>query len=1148
MFFSQRKRPTSFNGRLPLTNASTLHSLPRIGSNYRNNYHSYYNVDSLDKGNAVTGNFKQRQSRSKLFYSDEEDTEEDDDDINDDSDEFEHKELVLEQIGNIRKRHNEQQQNNHNHSYLGNNLENNDQENTRLQAATKSLRAFATTLDGKQLIMNGGVGGSSHIKGNHLSQLPFEKIGSSRTCSSNNNKLTPATGFHYVNGEDQYGKCQTSLLSQLSQYPINESKATDGITHQFAGTPSFFAQQHPTPPSLRIRHTRNDSCYSNNGLLSLGDEESNVGSHNNTVTTKQHSPQLPQNTKQCSTSSSQFSAPNSVPSTTKLRRSTSLRQHQSSTPTIPLRNYINKTGSNVTNGIINKNSNNPIKTNCIHSTECNETSDSSSFAKKQPNKHEPHCTQNVNNNYIVRNTRSGVNKNDCCYSHHAFKNKDFPSNNINSSTRSPSGNTLRLTTRADPETVSHNLKVNNPSSNSVTPLSMRQGKQRQVNRRSTSSPSPPRTGHETTSSHSSRLQKNEQHNKHFIPAQNNDISPNKHTRNGNYTPHITGAVNYNTNSRNIGTNEFRYGTHTRSSSASSFPQKPFLKGYQQDTITSIRRSRERRSQNSPSLSRIPSISRTPSLRRSEKTTISTTASNSKKCTTNKRVLPNMGNAVGSTASLTSSTCSGIENGQWSSYSSASNQIIQSPPESIMALRYENEKPNLNNHNSSMSSYPNSHTNTNVRRNNQHPQPSKRHNHNSYISDTIDKKDQLTRHNSVNDPHYTYQRDKVLHHHDASNKNNQWFMMPSNSENNFQRHGSYSSFHFGKTSNNMDKNVTNTGVGNTSHGVMSCLQGSQTPNLYFKPISKKNSASSFHLSNSSSTSTNDPNNNTGKTNKMNNNFLLRTLSLRKGSNSINPVSSNSSECYGTNNDTKFNFKSLTGAATTLFDIKKSDKYTLDETREDEINNSGPASLATSLPCLNNAILSNVQISGEKHRTNNNYTLSSNLCNRKGSLANKKKSSCSNNSGSSSTTKSSPSSTSTTPSSSSLVLNSLPYQAIPSYQPQCNDNNQGKQNVGSKDKQKMTLSASSSSGIGSSGSSGTSSPNQRTSGGTNGNGTLPSNGPNINLAQSLGQVHQATPAQITEALPKKQRVPITDDPEGHLAYLPGDVLLERYEVGK
>ena len=76
---------------MPLTSTSTLPSFPRIGTNYRNNYHSYYNVDSLDKGNAVTCNFKQRQSRSKLFYSDEEDTEEDYDDINDDGDEFEHK-------------------------------------------------------------------------------------------------------------------------------------------------------------------------------------------------------------------------------------------------------------------------------------------------------------------------------------------------------------------------------------------------------------------------------------------------------------------------------------------------------------------------------------------------------------------------------------------------------------------------------------------------------------------------------------------------------------------------------------------------------------------------------------------------------------------------------------------------------------------------------------------------------------------------------------------------------------------------------------------------------------------------------------------------------------------------------------------------
>jgi hypothetical protein len=49
----------------------------------------------------------------------------------------------------------------------------------------------------------------------------------------------------------------------------------------------------------------------------------------------------------------------------------------------------------------------------------------------------------------------------------------------------------------------------------------------------------------------------------------------------------------------------------------------------------------------------------------------------------------MGNAVGSTASLASSS-SGMENGQWS-YPSSS-QVIQAPPEST-ALCYENEKTN-----------------------------------------------------------------------------------------------------------------------------------------------------------------------------------------------------------------------------------------------------------------------------------------------------------------------------------------------------------------------------------------------------------------------------------------------------------------------
>jgi hypothetical protein len=499
--------------------------------------------------------------------------------------------------------------------------------------------------------------------------------------------LTP--GFRYIEGEDHYKKCQPSLLSQLS-YPINVSYE-EGKPHQFIGTPSFFAREHPTPPSFRGRHTRNDSCYSNNGLLSLGDEESNVGSHNNTVTTKQHSPQLPQNTKQCSTSSSQFSAPNSVPSTTKLRRSTSLRQHQTTTasqPPLHTNNY-HKTGNQtIHHGIINNNSNTTTPAtnkalNCTHS-QCNDTDSSFASKKVVPNKHESNNSnksQNIKNNCIIRNTKSGVNNKNACFnnssSHHAFKNRELCPNNNIVVTCSPSENVLNVSNR-DPETVSNNFKANNPSLHSVTPLSLRCGKQRQLYRRSTSSPSPSRTGHETTSlsSHSSRTQKNE-HNKSFIPAAynniSNDITANKHNRNGNVTlSNITGAVNNSTILRNGGgSNEFRHGTHTRSSSASSFQKGSTIKGYQQDTITSIRRSRERRSQNSPSLSRIPSFSRTPSIRRSEKT------SNSKKCTTNKSG-PNMGNAVGSTASLASSS-SGMENGQWS-YPSSS-QVIQAPPES-----------------------------------------------------------------------------------------------------------------------------------------------------------------------------------------------------------------------------------------------------------------------------------------------------------------------------------------------------------------------------------------------------------------------------------------------------------------------------------
>ena len=96
--------------------------------------------------------------------------------------------------------------------------------------------------------------------------------------------------------------------------------------------------------------------------------------------------------------------------------------------------------------------------------------------------------------------------------------------------------------------------------------------------------------------------------------------------------------------------------------------------------------------------------------------------------------------------------------------------------------------------------------------------------------------------------------------------------------------------------------------------------------------------------------------------------------------------------------------------------------------------------------------------------------------------------------------------------------------------------------------MALSASSSSGLGSSGSSGTSSPNQRTSGGgTNGNGTIHTLGSTTNLSLSNPHSQPTVPANAIETLPKK-RVPITDDPDGHLAYLPGDILMERYEIGE
>ena len=351
------------------------------------------------------------------------------------------------------------------------------------------------------------------------------------------------------------------------------------------------------------------------------------------------------------------------------------------------------------------------------------------------------------------------------------------------------------------------------------------------------------------------------------------------------------------------------------------------------------------------------------------------------------------------------------------------------------------------------------------------------------------------------------------------------------------------------------NSENNGKGNSSQGVMSCLQShSQQSNLgNFKPISKKNSVSSFQLNNSSLSSNNNQTNTTTKGSKMNNNFLLRSLSLRKGNNMVNSSSFNTFNHHpDILNDNKIALKPFTGVGSTLFDIKnRESKYRLDEEREDEDDSNGPASLATSLPCLNNAILtSNGNHGHERHRTNANYPLSSNLGHRKGSLANKKKNSCSTNSGSTSTGKSSPSSSSTTPSSSSLVLNSLPYQNLPGYQQlqmgDTNNNTPSKRKNGSKEKQKITLSASSSSGLGSSGSSGTSSPNQRTSGGTSANNTLHSLGSSTNFSLPISQSQHNIPANLIVA-PKK-RVPITDDPEGHLAYLPGDILMERYEIGK
>jgi hypothetical protein len=226
----------------------------------------------------------------------------------------------------------------------------------------------------------------------------------------------------------------------------------------------------------------------------------------------------------------------------------------------------------------------------------------------------------------------------------------------------------------------------------------------------------------------------------------------------------------------------------------------------------------------------------------------------------------------------------MENGQWSYPSSSScNQVIQAPPESSMALRYENEKINCNNQKQMHSNmHPTSATGV------YHP-THKRQPSNFTISDL--QNGQINHQNLIIEPNCAYQRSKTLNH-SANTKDNSYNTNRNNKvlniENNFQRHGSYSSFHFGTSNNNLGKiNTENIGKGNSSQGVMNCLQGNfQQSNLgNFKPISKKNSVSSFQLNNSSF-SPNNQINATTKGSKMNNNFLYRSLSLRKGNNMVN----------------------------------------------------------------------------------------------------------------------------------------------------------------------------------------------------------------------------------------------------------------------
>ena len=130
-----------------------------------------------------------------------------------------------------------------------------------------------------------------------------------------------------------------------------------------------------------------------------------------------------------------------------------------------------------------------------------------------------------------------------------------------------------------------------------------------------------------------------------------------------------------------------------------------------------------------------------------------------------------------------------------------------------------------------------------------------------------------------------------------------------------------------------------------------------------------------------------------------------------------------------------------------------------------------------------------------------------------------------------------------------VNSLAYQILPSHvvsQAKSHDalnsyskasNNNQVSSTGS------SVNFSSSSGSGSAASSSSSSPNQRSP-------KLVSNQTsNGNGSSSIQQLHSnscAMPIAASSPSLVKKRMPVADDADGHLAYLPGDVIMDRYEV--